>query len=288
MIVLARDDRSTACGSALSLAQLVSIDTLPVVVCRSTYLERHRQPRFSRPARPSANLRHSTMCGARVSHHCLSPQGTTKTSRLLKKGVRGVASAAGPDARSRVEGGRPRGPGDQTIPRPSSSTLRRLWRLRTSEGADAETAPRDFRLPRSRCDRQPRGFKGPRDARPRSRLSRPLLFSPSRWERVGVDGLANRIPAPTVRHDTRIRLQQLLERHELRCGHPAPSMVEPTHPLQVSLGVVLLPVAAIYGLKQPLAGHLPGAYQDLPKVKAESTARLLEEGLMPAPRPVVP
>src|SRR6266540_6778069 len=61
-------------------------------------------------------------------------------SRLPKKGVGGVASAAGPDARSRDEG-------DAGAHRGGAAT--------------PQTAPRDFRLRRSRCDRQPRDFKGP-------------------------------------------------------------------------------------------------------------------------------
>src|SRR6266498_5664269 len=61
-------------------------------------------------------------------------------SRLPKKGVGGVASAAGSDARSRDEG-------DAEAHRGGAAT--------------PQTAPRDFRLRRSRCDRQPRDFKGP-------------------------------------------------------------------------------------------------------------------------------
>src|SRR6266511_747121 len=57
-----------------------------------------------------------------------------------KKGVGGVASAAGPDARSRDEG-------DAGAHRGGAAT--------------PQTAPHDFRLRRSRCDRQPRDSRGP-------------------------------------------------------------------------------------------------------------------------------
>ena len=94
----------------------------------------------------------------------------------------GVASAAGSDARSRDEGDRPRGFGGPEGP--LSALVHR------GGAATPQTAPRDFRLRRSRCDRQPRDFKGPRRTGP------------------GLDSLGRRSRSerlrPTARHDTRI------------------------------------------------------------------------------------
>src|SRR6202162_2955033 len=77
--------------------------------------------------------------------HAAAPPG-----RLLKKGAGVVASAVGPDARRRDEG-------DAGAHRRGATT--------------PQTVPRDFRLRRSRCDRQPRDSKGPRGLAPVLTLS---------------------------------------------------------------------------------------------------------------------
>src|SRR6266542_5873719 len=102
-------------------------------------------------------------------------------SRLPKKGVGGVASAAGPDARSRDEG-------DAGAHRGGAAT--------------PQTAPRDFRLGRSRCDRQPRDSRGP------GRPALVLTLSAAIREANACGRKPDTTPASLFRQPARFRAQR--------------------------------------------------------------------------------
>ena len=102
-------------------------------------------------------------------------------SRLPKKGVGGVASAAGPDARSRDEG-------DAGAHRGGAAT--------------PQTAPRDFRLRRSRCDRQPRDSRGP------GRPALVLTLSAAIREANACGRKPDTTPASLFRQPARFRAQR--------------------------------------------------------------------------------